>query len=27
VEIVREMGGWGEIDGLGWIVLSYTVAA
>ena len=27
VEIVREMGGWGEIDGLGWIALSYTVAA
>ncbi len=27
VEIAREMGGWGEIEGLGWIVLSYTVAA
>lgn len=27
VEITREMGGWGEIDGLGWIALSYTIAA
>ncbi|GAB4490396.1 MAG: hypothetical protein Fur0016_28640 [Anaerolineales bacterium] len=27
VEITREMGGWGEIEGLGWVVLSYTVAA
>lgn len=27
VEITREMGGWGEIEGLGWIALSYTVAA
>jgi uncharacterized protein YgiM (DUF1202 family) len=27
VEIVREMSGWGEIDGVGWITLAYTVAA
>ncbi len=27
VEIAREMGGWGEIEGGGWIVLAYTVAA
>lgn len=27
VEITREMSGWGEIEGLGWVVLSYTVAA
>ncbi len=27
VEIVREMSGWGEIEGQGWIALAYTVAA
>lgn len=27
VEITRELGGWGEVEGLGWIVLSYTIAA
>ena len=27
VEITRELNGWGEIPGVGWISLSYTVAA
>lgn len=27
VEITRELNGWGEIAGVGWILLSYTVAA
>lgn len=27
VEITRELNGWGEIPGVGWILLSYTVAA
>jgi len=27
VEIVREMGGWGEIESGGWVALAYTVAA
>lgn len=27
VETTRELNGWGEIPGVGWIMLSYTVAA
>lgn len=27
VDIVREVNGWGEVPGTGWILLSYTVAA
>lgn len=27
VEITRELNGWGEIPGVGWILLSYTIAA
>ena len=27
VEIVRELNGWGEIPGIGWILLSHTIAA
>ncbi len=27
VEIAREMAGWGEIEGGGWIALAYTIAA
>ncbi len=27
VEITRELNGWGEIAGVGWILLAYTVAA
>lgn len=27
VEITRELSGWGEMPGVGWIMLSYTIAA